>query len=66
VKFGLQFETSDAEESATGAKLPAGSGPASAPAPAAVPATEKAETAEQPPKPGEGAEVVRLDRFRKK
>jgi hypothetical protein len=66
VKFGLQFETSDADENATPAKLSTAPGPASASAPLATPAAEKAEAAEQPPKSGEGAEVVRLDRFRKK
>ena len=63
VKFGLQFETSDVAEPA--AEISA----ATTPAPAAVPApaAENAETAEEPtpPSPG-GAEVVRLDRFRKK
>ncbi len=64
VKFGLQFETSDAEEEAPASKLPAA--PASVAVPASLPAAEKTEGDEQPPKPGEGAEVVRLDRFRKK
>ncbi|RXH18200.1 SspB family protein [Bradyrhizobium guangzhouense] len=63
VKFGLQFETSDAE--VAGENLPA------APAPSAVampaPAVEPMETAEEPSPPNQGgAEVVRLDRFRKK
>ncbi|WP_298885060.1 ClpXP protease specificity-enhancing factor SspB [uncultured Bradyrhizobium sp.] len=63
VKFGLQFETSDAE--VAGETLPA------APAPTAVampaPAAEPTETAEEPSPPNQGgAEVVRLDRFRKK
>ena len=63
VKFGLQFETSDAEMA--GETLPA------APAPSAVamptPAAEPTETAEEPSPPNQGgAEVVRLDRFRKK
>src|SRR6478672_8584982 len=53
VQFGLQFEPSTA-------KLPAAS---PLPAPAPEPA---AESNHEPPKPGEGAEVVRLDRFRKK
>jgi hypothetical protein len=62
VKFGLEFNTSDVA-------VPAAETPAAAPAPAAVPApaAESAETAEEPPPPSAGgAEVVRLDRFRKK
>jgi uncharacterized protein len=63
VQFGLQFEPSDAVPEQPASKLPAV--PASPPslAPAAEPA---AESTDEPPKPGEGAEVVRLDRFRKK
>ena len=64
VKFGLQFETSDVAEVA-GETLPA------APAPSAVampaPTVEPTDTAEEPSPPNQGgAEVVRLDRFRKK
>ncbi|MCA1382472.1 MULTISPECIES: ClpXP protease specificity-enhancing factor SspB [Bradyrhizobium] len=64
VKFGLQFDTSDVAEVAPD-NLPA------APAPSAVsvptPAAEKPEAADEPPPPSQGgAEVVRLDRFRKK
>jgi uncharacterized protein len=63
VKFGLQFDTSDVAE-AGGENLPA-TPAASAAVP--VPATETAETAEEPSPPNQGgAEVVRLDRFRKK
>jgi uncharacterized protein len=62
VKFGLQFDTSDVDE-AEPAALPA----AQAPSAVSVPAAETAETAEEPAAPGQGgAEVVRLDRFRKK
>src|SRR5580658_6711093 len=60
VQFGLQFEPADAAEAAT-TNLPAV--PASA-APAAP--TMAAATEDEPAKPSEGAEVVRLDRFRKK
>ena len=65
VQFGLQFDPSDAATEAPAANLPA------APAPSAltVPATgaaSAAETQDAPAKPSEGAEVVRLDRFRKK
>ena len=62
VQFGLQFEPSDTAVPETPAtNLPA------APAPSAltVPAPS-AENQDQPAKPSEGAEVVRLDRFRKK
>src|SRR5271156_6423184 len=59
VQFGLQFETSDtvtpADETETTAS----------PATSVLPVPTNEETAE-PEKPSEGAEVVRLDRFRKK
>jgi hypothetical protein len=61
VQFGLQFEPSDAATEAPETHLPAVPAPAGLPVPAAA-----AENQEQPAKPGEGAEVVRLDRFRKK
>ena len=73
VQFGLQFEP--AEGTAAGEQaapnLPASPAPAALAVPAAAPtqaAPESAapEQAEEPAKPGEGAEVVRLDRFRKK
>jgi uncharacterized protein len=69
VQFGLQFEPTDgAASEAPTPNLPAA--PASALAvPVAAPAAgekEASETAEEPAKPSEGAEVVRLDRFRKK
>ncbi len=58
VQFGLQFEPSDAEAVAE---------TTSAAEPAAVSSPEPAETpGDEPTKPTEGAEVVRLDRFRKK
>jgi hypothetical protein len=60
-QFGLQFEPTDAAPETPTANLPA------VPAPAAVPAAVTvAETPAEPAKPSEGAEVVRLDRFRKK
>jgi uncharacterized protein len=62
VQFGLQFEPSDALPEEPESKLPAVPG-SSSPVPAAEPV---AESADEPAKPGEGAEVVRLDRFRKK
>ncbi len=59
VKFGLQFEAADAVPETPPASLPAVSAPSALPVPAA-------EAEPEPAKPGEGAEVVRLDRFRKK
>ncbi len=59
VQFDLQFEPSEAAaEAAT--KLP------EVPAPSALSVAAPAEDRDEPAKPGEGAEVVRLDRFRKK
>jgi len=69
VQFGLQFEPSDdATEAETPApKLPAAAAPSAVSAPAAVPAPSPAADEPEPPAaPSEGAEVVRLDRFRKK
>jgi hypothetical protein len=66
VQFGLQFETAETEAAA--ADMPRG---AASPQVLAVPDAPAlpvaAETEDKPkPKPSEGAEVVRLDRFRKK
>jgi uncharacterized protein len=58
VQFGLQFETSDAPSAEEGQ-------PAASPS-ASVPQVPAKESKEEPEKPSEGAEVVRLDRFRKK
>jgi hypothetical protein len=63
VEFGMQFEPSEATADAAAAKLPAVPAPSDVPAPATAPA---AENKDEPAKPSEGAEVVRLDRFRKK
>lgn len=64
VKFGLQFDTSDVAEVAA-ETLPAAPAPSAVSVPA--PATETAEATDEPPSPSQGgAEVVRLDRFRKK
>lgn len=63
VKFGLQFDTSDVAEVPENLPAPPAASAVAAPAPA----TETAETAEEPTPPNQGgAEVVRLDRFRKK
>jgi uncharacterized protein len=60
VQFGLQFEPADAPAAGLPA-VPAPTAP-TAPTPTPTPATDK----DEPAKPSEGAEVVRLDRFRKK
>ena len=67
VQFGLQFEPSEAiAETPARPKLPAAPAPAAL-APAPVAAASAADDQPEPPAPsGEGAEVVRLDRFRKK
>jgi hypothetical protein len=62
--FGLQFEPSDAATETSAANLPAVAPPAAVPAVPAAPAATEAK--DEPVKPSEGAEVVRLDRFRKK
>jgi hypothetical protein len=63
VQFGLQFEPSETTAEPPAKNLPA------APAPSAVAVAEPApaaEPSEESAKGSEGAEVVRLDRFRKK
>jgi uncharacterized protein len=69
VQFGLQFEAADGAGTTTAASPSTTANlPATAPPPA-LPATTPppvAEDPEPPAKPTEGAEVVRLDRFRKK
>ena len=64
VQFGLQFEPADAAEAAAATNLPAV--PAATSSALAVPAVVADKTDDEPAKPSEGAEVVRLDRFRKK
>jgi uncharacterized protein len=76
VQFGLQFEPSDAEADALAAPAvvdapkptqPLASSTPSSPAPTALAAAPADSSAgEGPLKASEGAEVVRLDRFRKK
>ncbi|NOJ41962.1 SspB family protein [Bradyrhizobium australiense] len=63
VQFGLQFEPSETATEAPTAKLPAAPAASALPVPAPEPA---AESKDEPAKTSEGAEVVRLDRFRKK
>jgi hypothetical protein len=65
VQFGLQFEPSEAVAEAPSAKLPAVPASPALPAVAAEPPAAE-DKGDEPAKPGEGAEVVRLDRFRKK
>ncbi|MBR1226768.1 MULTISPECIES: SspB family protein [unclassified Bradyrhizobium] len=67
VKFGLQFEPSDEAAETPTANLTAVPAAPSLPVPAPATAAEsKDESKDEPAKPSEGAEVVRLDRFRKK
>jgi uncharacterized protein len=63
VQFGLQFEPSEAVTEAPAAKLPAAAAPSALPVAVSEPAVE---SEDEPAKTSEGAEVVRLDRFRKK
>jgi uncharacterized protein len=66
VQFGLQFDPSDAAAEATAANLPAAPAPSALTVPASPAASPAPENRDEPAKPSEGAEVVRLDRFRKK
>lgn len=63
VQFGLSFETEAAAETAAAGTLPATT---PAEALASPPAEPETPAEGEAPKTGEGAEVVRLDRFRKK
>ena len=67
VQFGLQFEPSDSAEPPAAKNLPATAAvhPIAPSSPTAATAEDTAPS-EEPAKPSEGAEVVRLDRFRKK
>ena len=65
VQFGLQFETAESAPETSNANLPSAA-PPPAPVPALSMAEPPAEAAPEPAKSNEGAEVVRLDRFRKK
>jgi len=62
VQFGLQFEPQDTAETRTSDRT----APAAPAAPSSALPAPPAESASEPAKSGEGAEVVRLDRFRKK
>ena len=63
VQFGLQFEPTEVAAETPAAKLPTVSASSALPVAAPPPAEE---SKEEPTKASEGAEVVRLDRFRKK
>jgi uncharacterized protein len=63
--FDLQFDASDAVTEAPPFQLQAAPPATSLPAPPAR-AVAETEAEQEPAKPSEGAEVVRLDRFRKK
>jgi len=64
VKFQLQFDPSDVAAETAAETLPAV--PATSALPVPVTEPPAAESEAEPAKPSEGAEVVRLDRFRKK
>jgi hypothetical protein len=61
VQFGLQFEAADAAPETAATGVPANPAALALTVPAPAP-----EDNDEPEKPSEGAEVVRLDRFRKK
>ena len=66
VQFGLQFDASESASEAPAANLPAVAAPSAVAVPAPPAASPAPENQSDPAKPSEGAEVVRLDRFRKK
>jgi len=63
VHFGLNFKPADTAEPPAAKNLPSAPAPSAVAAPAEAPSEEQGE---EPAKPSDGAEVVRLDRFRKK
>jgi len=65
VQFGLQFDPSEAAAEAPAANLPATPAPSALTVPS-PPSPSPAPEKEDEPAKTEGAEVVRLDRFRKK
>jgi hypothetical protein len=67
VPFGTEFELSDAAAETPTANLPAVPAASAQPVPAPAAAAEsRTDSKDEGAKAGEGAEVVRLDRFRKK
>ena len=65
VQFGLQFDPSEAAAEAPAANLPAAPAPSALTVPSPPSPSPEPEKEDEPAKT-EGAEVVRLDRFRKK
>jgi uncharacterized protein len=66
VQFGLQFDPSESASEAPAANLPSVAAPSAVAVPSPPSASPAPENQSEPAKPSEGAEVVRLDRFRKK
>jgi hypothetical protein len=66
VQFGLQFDPSESGAEAPAANLPAVGAPSASTVASPPAASPSPESQDEPAKPSEGAEVVRLDRFRKK
>jgi hypothetical protein len=66
VQFGLQFDPPESTAEAPAANLPAAVAPSALTVPSLPGASPTPEKQDEPAKPSEGAEVVRLDRFRKK
>ena len=66
VQFGLQFDPSKSGAEAPAANLPAVAAPSALAVPSPPASPPAPENQSEPAKPSEGAEVVRLDRFRKK
>jgi uncharacterized protein len=66
VQFGLQFDPSESVSEAPAANLPAVAAPSALTVASPPSASAAPENKDEPVKPSEGAEVVRLDRFRKK
>jgi hypothetical protein len=66
VQFGLQFDPSESAAEAPAANLPAVAAPSELTVPSPPVAVPAPHRQDEPTKSSEGAEVVRLDRFRKK
>ena len=66
VQFHLQFDPAETAAEAPAANLPAAAAPSALTVPSQPAASPAPENQDEPAKPSEGAEVVRLDRFRKK
>jgi len=66
VQFGLQFETNEGAAETADASAPEIAAPAATPAMLAATESAPTDSGDEEPVKSEGAEVVRLDRFRKK